>query len=78
MDALEKYYENYFEELKSILKDAQQFSVNVYSSKLKELLREDLIREVIPDSEIYVLNDGFYSDEFGLSKEFIGGSLLNF
>lgn len=78
LDALEKYDENYFAELKSILKDAQQFSVNVYSSKLKELLREDLIREVIPDSELYVLNDGFYSDEFGLSMEFVGRSYLYF
>ena len=72
LDALEKYGENYFVDLKSILKDAQQFSVNVYSSKSKELLRDDLIREVIPESEIYVLNDGFYSDKFGLSMEFVG------
>ena len=75
LDALEKYGKNYFAELNLILKDAQQFSVNVYSSKLKELLGEDLIREVIPDSEIYVLNDGFYSEEFGLSKEFVGMSV---
>lgn len=72
LDALEKHGENYFVDLKSILKDAQQFSVNVYSSKSKELLRDDLIREVIPESEIYVLNDGFYSDKFGLSMEFVG------
>ncbi len=72
LSALEKYDENYFSELKSILKKAQQFSVNVYSSKLNDLLRDNLIREVIRDSEIYVLNDGFYSDEIGLTKEFTG------
>ncbi len=69
---LEKYDENYFSELKLILNEAQQFSVNVYSNQLSNLVRDGLIREVIPDSEIYVLNDGFYSDEFGLSKEFVG------
>lgn len=72
LSALEKNRENYFEELKAILKAAQQFSVNVYSNKLNELFRDNLIREIIPDSGIYVLNDGFYSEEIGLTKEFIG------
>lgn len=64
--------DDYYKKLSEFLKDAQKYSVNVYSNKLNDLLSKGIIREAIPNSEIYVLNEGFYSDEFGLSEEFVG------
>lgn len=51
-----------------LLRQAQQFSVNVFPKLFNELMSERLICEVSADTGIYYLADGrYYSDEFGLS-----------
>ncbi len=78
--ALERGEEKYGEKLRHLLKEAQQYSVNVYSNQLERLLKEKMIYEVIPESGIYALSEEFYDAELGLvyesSSENI--SVLNF
>ena len=79
LSALERGEENYGEKLRSLLREAQQYSVNVYPNQLFRLMREKMIYEVIPDSEIYALHEGFYDEAAGLSFELCdSGSLLMF
>lgn len=70
--SLEKSDDEYFERIKELLRKSQQFTVNIYSNQLLNLERDGLIREVIEDFGIYVLNEGYYSEETGISREFVG------
>lgn len=65
--ALERGEEDYGEKMRFLLREAQQYSVNVYSNQLERLMKEKMIYEVLPDSGIYALFDEFYDDDFGLS-----------
>ncbi len=67
--ALERGEKDYGKKLRLLLSEAGQYSVNVFSNQLKRLMAENMIYEILPESGIYALNDGFYDDEFGLSYE---------
>lgn len=57
-----------YDKLNDYLKQAQQFSVNVYRYTLQELEAEGLLVSLYNDS-IYALKDGGYHDEYGLEIE---------
>lgn len=67
--ALEKRAENYYSELKTLLKEAQQVSINVYSNQIEKLKEKGIIYELFADSGIYVLNEEYYSKNLGLVSE---------
>ncbi len=68
--ALERGEENYGEKLHTLLQEAQQYTVNVYSNQLVKLLKEKMISEVLPDSGIYALSEGFYDENKGMTNDF--------
>lgn len=68
--ALERGDEDYSKKYSHLLREAQQFSVNVYSNQLFRLLKEKMIFEVLPDSGIYALYKDFYDSDLGLVYEF--------
>ncbi|MBR6078548.1 MAG: CRISPR-associated helicase Cas3' [Treponema sp.] len=74
--ALERGEEDYGKKLRKLLHEAQQYTVNVYSNQLEKLFKENMIFEVLPDSDIYALNNGFYDMEKGLSGEFSATPLI--
>jgi len=52
-----------------LLKQAQKFSVNVFSNVWKKLQEQNAIFEIQQGEGIYYLKEEHYSDEFGLSEE---------
>lgn len=54
---------------RTLLKQAQKFSVNVFPNVWKQLQNEKAIHEIQPDEGIYYLDEKYYSDEFGLSDK---------
>lgn len=56
-----------------LLKAAQRFTVNLYSSDFENMASAEkrAIREVQKDSGIYYMDKQYYSNEFGWSKEII-------
>ncbi len=57
--ALERQYE--------LLRKAQRFTVNVFPNVLESLQREGALKQ-IKDIEVFVLDNQYYHQEFGLSK----------
>ncbi len=52
-----------------LLRAAQQFTVNVFSYEFDRLRDAHAISEVQPGTEIFHLNESYYSRDFGLSTE---------
>lgn len=52
-----------------VLKEAQQYSVNVFPNIWKKLFDADAVHETQPGEGIYFLDEAYYSNEFGLSTE---------
>lgn len=48
------------------LRQLQRYMVNLHSHKLQQLEAMEQIRPLLPNLEMYVLNDGFYHPELGL------------
>lgn len=57
-----------YEYLNMLLKEAQQYSVNVYSHTLRELEGEGLLYPLYQEG-IYALHETGYSDDYGISLE---------
>lgn len=57
-----------YDELNRLMKEAQLFSVNVYSHTLHKLVEEDLIYPLYTEG-LYALQDSGYHEEYGLSLE---------
>lgn len=53
----------------SLLRRAQQFTVNVFPHVLEKLKKEGAVMEVKPESRILTLDPRYYSPQFGLSTE---------
>ncbi len=54
---------------RKLLKQAQQYSVNVFPNVWKRLQEENAVHEIQPGEEIYWLDEQYYSNEFGLSDK---------
>lgn len=54
---------------RTMLRQAQQFSVNVFPNVWEKLVNHGAVIEIQPDEGIYFLGEEFYSPEFGLSTE---------
>lgn len=54
---------------RSLLKQAQKYSVNVFPNVWRQLQEKDAVHEIQPDEGIYYLDEQHYSSEFGLSVE---------
>jgi len=52
-----------------LLREAQQFTVNVFRHEFSCLRETGALHEAQPQTEIYCLNDRYYSKDFGLSAE---------
>ena len=52
-----------------LLREAQQFTVNVFPHEFSRLLETGALHEAQPQTEIYCLNERYYSKDFGLSQE---------
>jgi CRISPR-associated endonuclease/helicase Cas3 len=60
-----------------LLREAQRYSVNVYSNELKILdEKEQAIHEVQRGTGIYYLDEGYYSPVFGLSMKPVNKSMF--
>lgn len=55
-----------------LLKRAQRYSVNLFDHQFRKLLMAGAIQEVQVGSEIYYLNEQYYSQQFGWSDEPVG------
>lgn len=64
INALES--KSHFGEVIDILKQAQRYSVNVYSYKIQQLIDSGIIRASKVINNIYILQEGYYSDIYGL------------
>ncbi len=56
-----------------LLRQAQQYTVNVFPHEFKKLLGEEAALEVQADSGVYYLSERYYSNEFGLSTIPVSG-----
>ncbi len=54
---------------RQLLREAQQYSVNVFPNVWKRLLDEKAVYETQPGEGIYRLDSRYYSEEFGLSEK---------
>lgn len=72
--ALEKREEGYGEKLRALLREAQQYSVNLYANQFSKLIKEEVIYELQPGSGIYALHDGFYDQDLGFTSQISGDS----
>lgn len=54
-----------------LIRQAQRYSVNVFPNVLKKLLEERAIQEVQKGSEVFYLDERYYSEKFGLSEELV-------
>jgi len=59
-----------------LLREAQRYSVNVFSSDFEKLKKLNAISEVKKGAGIYYLLEDYYSDKFGLSTERISPPTL--
>jgi CRISPR-associated endonuclease/helicase Cas3 len=53
------------EKQRELLKQAQQYSVNLFSYQFDEMCMKGAIREVQNGAGVYYLNEQYYSKEFG-------------
>ena len=61
---------------KMLLREAQRYSVNLFSHQFNTLVQKGAIHEVRQGTSIFYLNKQFYSNDFGWSEEFVGDSGL--
>lgn len=52
-----------------LLREAQQYTVNVFPNTLRKLTENGVIREIVPESGIYHLDDRHYHEELGVTHE---------
>jgi CRISPR-associated endonuclease/helicase Cas3 len=52
-----------------LLREAQQFTVNLYRQELSSLQQKGALYEVQPAAGVQCLQKGFYSEEFGLDQD---------
>ena len=60
-----------------LLRLAQQFTVNIFPNDFKNLIEIGALHSVQDESSIYYLDVGFYSEDFGVTKEIIHDEKLN-
>ena len=54
-----------------LLKEAQRYSVNLFSSEFKKMVDESAIQEVQKGAGIFYLDDQYYSNQFGWCDEIV-------
>ncbi len=54
---------------RQLLREAQQYSVNVFPNVWKRLMDEDAVYEAQPGEGLYHLDSRYYSEEYGLSEQ---------
>lgn len=59
----------YEQENYELLREAQQFTVNVFPFLLTKLQEQNAIDQVIENTEIYCLDEQFYDKQFGLATD---------
>jgi len=75
LSAIEKSDPDFGTAYRKLLREAQQYSVNVYRNQIANLVDAGIILPVNSESDIYAVQDGFYNDELGLVKEFISENM---
>ena len=60
-----------------LLKQAQRYSVNLFTYQFDQLFKAGAIKEVQPEAGIYHLNEQYYSEEFGWSDEPVSDMTVN-
>lgn len=60
-----------FGEQYKLLKKAQRYTVNLFPETFENLIKQNAIFEVQQGTDIYYLDNQYYSDEIGLSKEIV-------
>jgi len=56
----------------ALIKKAQQYSVNLFPYEFEKLSKQNALYRVQEDTEIFYLNDKYYSEQFGISMEQVG------
>jgi CRISPR-associated endonuclease/helicase Cas3 len=75
LSAIEKSDPDFGTAYRKLLREAQQYSVNVYRNQIGKLVDDGIILPVNSESDIYAVQDGFYNDELGLVKEFMSENM---
>lgn len=53
----------------NLLRQAQQYTVNVFPNTMRKLIECRAIHEIVPESGIYHLDDRYYHEELGVTHE---------
>lgn len=67
-----------FSFLNKLLREAQLYSVTMYQNQLLYYKEQISVIKLPNDCTVYYVNDGYYSPETGLSKDFSGCSVMNY
>ncbi len=59
-----------------ILRQAQQYTVNIFPNEFEKLMEQGMVREVQEGSGTFYLNERFYSKDFGVSTEVVSDEEL--
>lgn len=54
---------------RQLLRQAQQYSINIFPKTLNHLKKEGAVQETQPNESIYFLRDEYYSNQYGLSEQ---------
>ncbi|MDR2792611.1 MAG: CRISPR-associated helicase Cas3' [Treponema sp.] len=68
----ELYTDPCIERTEELVREAQQYSVNVYYNTLNQLIEKEIIRKITLKTrvELYAVEDGYYNAHTGLTGEF--------
>ncbi len=60
--------------LYGIMRDLQRYSINVYD--ITKLMRSGVVREVVPESGIFVLVEGYYDEHLGMVRKSVNKAIV--
>jgi hypothetical protein len=55
--------------MEELLREAQQYSVNIYRNGLAGLLKDNIVRRIGAEYEIYAAGQEHYDENIGLSRD---------
>jgi CRISPR-associated endonuclease/helicase Cas3 len=65
-------------QVEDLLREGQQYSVNIYSGEIQRLIDRKIVRKIQTNNQmvIYAFEEGYYNEHTGISHEYSGMNLL--